>query len=206
VNKEKFISIIEKYLPERSAEPVALWVLNKNLRIIIKNDRKTKLGDFRAKRPNEHQHTITINSGLNIYEFLITLVHEFAHLEVYEEFGRKVKPHGIEWQNTYRGLMIEYFELNIFPKALAIVLLKHLRNPKASSHGDLNLVRQLAKYDGDSESKEVYLEDLHIGDSFFINGRIFTKGEKRRTRYMCTELSTKRKFTVSALAKVLKYE
>lgn len=206
MNKEEFISAIESYLPERSAEAVASWILDKPLKLKIKNNRKTKLGDFRAKRTSEQKHTITINAGLNPYEFLITLVHEFAHLVVYEEFGRMVRPHGIEWQNAYRTLMVQYFELDVFPKSLTIVLLKHLRNPKASSHGDLNMVRELARYDKHSESEDVYLEELQHGESFIINGRVFVKGEKRRTRFMCTELNSRRKFTVSALAKVLRYE
>jgi len=204
VNRKEFISVIESYLPNNSAETVADWVFKKPVQLKIVNDRKTKLGDFRVHRIKGKSHTITINGGLNKFEFLITLVHEFAHLDVYEKYGRRVQPHGEEWKETYRGLMINYFELDVFPKELAIVLLKHLRNPKASSHGDLHLVRALAIYDNKAEDGSVYLEDLNKGDSFFINGKILIKGEKRRTRYMCTELNSTRKYTVSALAKVFR--
>lgn len=206
MNKEEFVSIIKRYLPEQAAEPVANWVFSKPVKIIIKNNRKTKLGDFRSKRYNETKHTVTINSGLNPYEFLITLIHEFAHLEVYEEYGRNVQPHGMEWKNAYRGLMIEYFELDFFPRSLAIVLLKHMRNPKASSHSDLNLVRELALYDEKTGKGSLYLEDLQKGEVFFHGGKVFSKGEKRRTRYVCTDTYTFRKFTISALAKVIRHQ
>jgi len=204
VNKEEFVSVIESYLPENTADTVANWVLEKPLMLKIVNDRKTKLGDFRVNKIKGKPYTITINGGLNKFEFLITLVHEFAHLDVYEKYRRRVRPHGEEWKDIYRGLMIEYFELDVFPKKLAIVLLKHMRNPKASSHGDLNLVRALAVYDNKIEDGSVYLEDLREGDSFFINGKVLIKGDKRRTRYMCSELNGKKRYTVNALAKVFR--
>jgi len=187
VNRKEFISVIESYLPENTAGAVANWIFNKPVQLKVVNDRKTKLGDFRVNN-NGKSHIITINGGLNKYEFLITLIHEFAHLEVYQEYGRRVQPHGEEWKDIYRGLMIEYFELDVFPRDLEIVLLKHMRNPKASSHGDLNLVRALAIYDNKTKDDSVYLEDLSKGDSFFINGKILVKGNKRRTRYMCSGL------------------
>jgi len=205
MNKEAFVSVIESFLPDNTVDAVASWLFKKPVQLKIVNDRRTKLGDFRANRPIKGHHIITINGGLNKFEFLVTLIHEFAHLDVYEEFGRSIRPHGEEWKDKYRELMIEYFELDVFPRELAIVLLRHLRNPKASSNGDLNLVRALAVYDDNVEDGSVYLEDLEDGDSFFINGKILKKGEKRRTRYMCTEHNGRRRFTVSALAKVIKY-
>jgi len=205
VNKEEVISVIESFLPKKTANTVADYLLSKSVNLKIVNDRKTKLGDFRVYRDKSKKRTITINGGLNEYEFLITLVHEFAHLEVFEKYSRGVKPHGEEWKEAYRGLMIEYFELDVFPNELAVVLLKHLRNPKASSHGDLKLVKALSVFDEKEEDDSLYLEDLQLGDRFFINGKILIKGEKRRTRYMCIEQGERRRFTVSALAKVVKY-
>ena len=204
MNRKEFISVIESYLPENTADVVANWIFKKPVQLKVVNDRKTKLGDFRVNRSSGKSHIITINGGLNKYEFLITLIHEFAHLDVYQKYGRKVQPHGKEWKDIYRDLMIEYFELDVFPRDLEIVLLKHMRNPKASSHGDLSLVRALASYNNKAEDNSVYLEDLSEGDSFFINGKILIKGKKRRTRYMCSELNGKKKYTVSALAKVFR--
>ncbi len=204
MNKEAFISVIESFLPNNSVELVADWVYKNPVLLKIVNDRKTKLGDFRVNRRKEKPYTITINGGLNKFEFLITLVHEFAHLEVYEEYGRKVQPHGEEWKETYRKLMIEYFENDVFPRDLALVLLKHLRNPKASSSGDLKLLKALSYFDKKKDDGSVYLEDLAEGDKFLLSRKILIKGNKRRTRYMCTELGSKKKFTVSAMAKVYK--
>jgi len=175
MNKEAFVSVIESFLPDNTVDAVASWLFKKSVQLKIVNDRRTKLGDFRANSPIKGHHIITINGGLNKFEFLVTLIHEFAHLDVYEEFGRSIRPHGEEWKDKYRELMIEYFELDVFPRELAIVLLRHLRNPKASSNGDLNLVRALAVYDDNVEDGSVYLEDLEDGDSFFINGKILRK-------------------------------
>ena len=111
-------------------------------------------------------------------------------------------PHGIEWKRAYQKLIIPYFEKEVFPEPLRSVFLHHLQNPKASSHGDLKLVRVLAQYDKSTKPKGLYLENLDKGVHFKLNGKEFIKGEKRRTRYMCSEIGTKRKFTVSALAEV----
>ncbi len=202
MKREEFIKIISPFVPEETADSIFDWVQKNPVNLNIKNNRKTKLGDFRAARNSMEPHRISVNGGINKYEFLITLIHEFAHLEVYNKHGRRAQAHGIEWKTAYQELMFPYVEKNIFPEPLHSVFVKHMINPKASSHGDLNMVRALAQYDKADISKGLYLEALELGAHFELNGKIFVKGEKRRTRFMCTEVASKRKFTVSALAEV----
>ena len=202
MKRAEFLKTITPFVPVGSPETIIDWVEKHRMQLSIKNDRKTKLGDFRGALRAGEVHKISINGGLNPFEFLITLIHEFAHLVVFEQYGRKAQAHGPEWKRAYQQLIIPYFELNAFPEPLRSVFLKHMRNPKASSHGDLKMVRVLALYDTADNTKITYLESLDEGAHFELNGKVFIKGEKRRTRFMCKEVITHKLFTVSALAEV----
>ena len=71
----------------------------------IRTDLKGKnAGYFRVQR-NGHA---LINYNPELYQqyaedFLLrTVPHEVAHLVAYQEFGRKIRPHGQEWKNVMR--------------------------------------------------------------------------------------------------------
>ena len=46
--------------------------------------------------------------NLNPYRFLMTLVHEVAHLVAFQKYGRAIKPHGKEWKFTFQTLMLPF--------------------------------------------------------------------------------------------------
>ena len=91
-------------IPEHSKDYIRRLVVLNKIKIFLKKNRKTKYGDFTVK-PNG-QKLITINSDLNIYRFLITLLHEIAHFLTYNDYGFYVKPHGIEWKNKFKNLLL----------------------------------------------------------------------------------------------------
>jgi len=97
--------------------------------------------------------------------------------------------------------MLIFFARNIFPDDLARPLAAYMKNPKASSHSDIRLLKALQKYDNSNKSI-IRLEDLREGDHFVLNKRSFIKGQKRRTRYSCIEVKTKREYAVSGMAEV----
>ncbi|TDA81831.1 sprT domain-containing protein, partial [Halomonas marinisediminis] len=86
-----------------------------------------------------NRHQITINANLNSYRFLITLIHEIAHFEAFEKYGRFIKPHGKEWKYTFQRLMLPLINPKVFPEQLLPLIANHFRNPKASSDTDVNL-------------------------------------------------------------------
>ena len=206
MNKDEFIKQIKNFVPEGTEYIIAEWIIKNPVKLIISKERRSKLGDFRYNYNKKKLNSISINGSLNKYSFLITLTHEFAHAEAFNNYGRKIKPHGIEWKNHYKELMSVYFEKEIFPEDIHQVLKSHMKNPKASSHSDLKLVKVLNKYDNYQDNNKMYLEDLNEGDIFATGNKIFTKGIKRRTRFICTENTTKRNYLVSALAEVSKIE
>lgn len=79
-----------------------------------------------------------------------------------------------------------------------------MANPAASSSRDLFLMKEMSKYDAASASgsDEIFLSDLTPGRQFILSGRQFQKGETRRTRVLCEEVGSGKKFLVSRLAKV----
>jgi len=216
--EERNKSILAKYIPVKAIDIISEWIYKYNFKLKVKKQRATKEGDYTAPH-NGRNHVITINYDLNKYAFLITLIHEVAHLATWEKYKGRVSPHGKEWKSEYSKLL-NYFlamdkfsaeEEKIFPKEIALALTTHTQNPSAASCSDLNLSRVLKKFDTDTET--LLLERIAIGTSFRIAGsktkhaeEIFIKGEKRRTRFKCLHVRTKREYLVHALCKVVPEE
>ena len=180
--------ILKKYLPERAVEPCLELIKQTGVHLKIVNERVTRHGDYRKMPLGGHQ--ITVNANLNKYRFLITLVHEIAHLVAFEKFGAKIKPHGYEWKRTFQHLMLPFMRPEIFPAKLLPALAFHFKNPNASSDTDARLSIALKSFDI-QQSENSYVFELPFGGVFRIyNGRIFKKGNKRVKRYECVEIAT----------------
>ena len=168
----------------------------------VKKPRATKLGDFRYRKDQKIQ-SITINSDLNPYQFLLTYIHEVAHLRTFEQYGFQHSPHGKEWKRTFQKLMLPLLSEDFFPKDILIPLKLHMINPAASSARDLFLMKEMSKYDGKEKPlTSFFLSDLPPGSIFQVAGKKFKKGETRRTRVLCEEVFTGKKYLISRLAKV----
>ena len=190
---------LQKYIPEQAVSLVENLLQHDNLSVLVKNERKTRHGDY--KRLPNGKHQITINSNLNNYRFLITLIHEIAHFETYKAFGRTVKPHGIEWKKTFQRLMLPFLNPEVFPNNLLPLLANHFKNPKASSDTDLHLSLALKQFDETNNLNYVF--ELLLGQEFRLyNGKIFKKGNKRRKRYECTEVKTGKMYLFNPNAEV----
>jgi hypothetical protein len=192
--------ILGKYVPSESLPILEKWFNQRAFELKITKKRVTKFGDFRAStklQPNR----ISVNSNLNQYAFLITLTHEFAHLLVWLQHKHKVKAHGLEWKMEFATLMNVLLTKNVFPEHLKVVLQKHMKNPPASSARDVSLISELKKYD--APSNLLTLNEIESGATFTLNQkRIFVKGVKRRTRFICKEISTKKEYLIHGVAEV----
>lgn len=179
---------LEKYLPERAVEPCFELIKTYGVHLKIVNHRVTRHGDYR-RLPNG-LHQITVNASLNKYRFLITLVHEIAHLVAFERYGRRIKPHGMEWKRTFQHLMVPFIRPEVFPSQLLPLIANHFKNPKASSSTDARLSIALKTFDPEAR-KNSYVYELPTGSTFRLyNGKLFQKGKKRIKRYECVELAT----------------
>lgn len=177
------------YLPDGSFESVLHYIQLYKVQLTVTRQRQTILGDYRHAY-NGIGHRISINGNLNKYSFLITLLHELAHLFTYERYSHRVQSHGKEWKTEFSKILAEFLAKKIFPADIEATLVATLKNPAASSCGDEKLLRVLKNYDP-AKPGHYFIEQISIGTKFKIKGdRIFIKGEKIRTRYKCREVST----------------
>ncbi len=178
---------LKKYLPEGSFEDVSYYLFHYKVQLTITRERKSVLGDYRNAHAGKN-HRISVNGNLNPFSFLITLLHELAHLFTYERFGHRVQAHGQEWKNEFSKILAQFLQKKIFPADIQQALFKTLQNPAASSCADTALLRVLHQYDKVKEGI-ILIESLPEGAMFIIKGgRIFKKQEKLRKRFKCLEI------------------
>jgi hypothetical protein len=177
------------YLPPNSFEQVVEYLHRFKVHLTITRERKSVLGNYR-NATRQDNHRISVNGNLNPYAFLITLLHELAHLLTYEQYGHRVSAHGKEWKFIYAQLLAIFLMKNIFPKDIVDALQKSIQNPAASSCAEDDLLRVLRMYD-QKISDAILIEELALQELFTTkDGRIFERGEKLRKRYKCKEIKT----------------
>lgn len=191
--------ILCKYLPDSAVESIEKMILANNVQINITKARRTKLGDFRPPQKGVTYHRISINYNLNKYDFLITLLHEFAHLFVWNQFKNKVEPHGKEWNQKYLELLKEFNTSQNFPDDISLIFNKLEKYPQL---GKTELVRVLRKYD---ENQDYHLiEEIPFKVNFnTFDGRSFQKIEKLKKRFKCICLNDKRNYLFHPLTRVV---
>jgi len=192
--------ILEKYLPVAAVPKIMEWLSNSNVQLNISKRRSTKLGDYRPPHRVSY-HKISVNHDLNKYQFLLTLVHELAHLKTFEKFKNRIRPHGKEWKSDFKDLMVPFLNDTVFPSDLLIPIKKYMDNPSSSTSNSA-LLNEFRKYDGPKDY--LTLDELPMHSFFRIhNGVVFKKIEKLRKRYKCIRTDNNRIYLVSSMAKVV---
>jgi SprT protein len=187
--KEVPVNHLEQFLPPGTGEAVLQYLHDYKVHLTIARERKSILGDYRHRTHLEN-HRISVNGNLNPYAFLVTLLHEIAHLLTFEQFGNRVSAHGKEWKAVFGKLLHQFIQNQVFPPDIQKELSESLKNPAASSCAEDGLLRVLRKYDAKKDHHHL-VEEFAAGSLFRIkDGRVFRKGEKLRKRYKCTELAT----------------
>jgi SprT protein len=198
--KDKHLNILRNYLPEEFVQSVFDLLMAFPLEFSIVRPRKTKLGDFRMGS-GISKAKITVNGNLNVYQFLITTVHEVAHFYAFREYGVMIKAHGKEWQTAYRKVSLPFINSGLLPKDVEDAWQNSLVSVKASTCADVDLYRVLRNYSKQVEGL-VLLENIANNGLFSFAGERFRRHEIRRKRYLCTKLKNGRKYLISALAEV----
>ncbi len=207
------IQDLHAFIPENSKGYILDWFQSNPIQLRISKIRSSKFGDYRAPLKNSPAR-ISVNRNLNRFDFLITLVHEMAHHEVWTETSapvpglvfprrkRRPRPHGKEWKDHYRRLVGPLMKESIFPADVLYHLEKHIENPRSSSKTNEHLVVALKKYDVPDDS--VFLESLAFDAVFTLpEGKKFRKLEKLRKRYRCVCLDNGRIYLFSPMARVV---
>jgi hypothetical protein len=197
----QLLPTLVRYLPPAAvAYAYALWQAHP-FTLRVARPRQTRLGDYCYS--SQRGHAVSVNGNLTPSAFLITYLHEVAHRVVYERHNRRVAPHGAVWKKQFRELLQPVLREDVFPEPVLLPLREYARNPGATTATCPPLMRALHQLDT-TTPQGIPLAEIGDGDRFELNGRQFVRGPLRRTRYLCTESSSGRRYTVLASALVRK--
>lgn len=191
------ISVLEKFLPENTLPFLKIWFGDYPCHLKITKNRNSKLGDYRKLPDKSFQ--ITINGTLEPQLFFFVLTHELAHLIAFEKYGRRISPHGMEWKQTFREMLLE--SINVYQEDLKPIILKFSKSPKANFMASPELVKYFHR---EAEEGLIFIENLMIGDSFDYKNEVFLIEETAKKRYLCKNLKNGKKYYFKNLVQVKK--
>ena len=191
----KEAEILGKYIPAESlAYCYDLWK-NHRIQLTISQPRKSIYGNYCFRNGVHH---ITVNGNLSREAFLVTYLHEVAHLLVKKTYRQRVKPHGSEWQKAFSELMQPVLHPGIFPDSILHALKKHMQRPSASSCTDPVLHALLSNQQAGTHQKLV--SELSSGDVFWFEEKKYQWVRSLRSRVEVRCLESGRLYRMSGTA------
>lgn len=192
------IKVLEQFLPENALPYLKIWFGSYPCHLKITKNRNSKLGDYRKLPDKSHQ--ITVNGTLEPQLFFFVLTHELAHLIAFEKYGRRISPHGVEWKQTFREMLLE--SLTVYAEDLRPIIQKFSKSPKANFMASPDLVKYFHVPKEDDE--QTFIENLKKGELFEYKKEIFVIEETTKKRYLCKNIKSSRKYYFRNLAQVKK--
>lgn len=193
------VQSLEKYLPQNTLQYLKDWFADYYIYIKVTRNRNSKLGDYR--KLSDHSHEITINSTLVPQLFFFVLTHELAHLIAFEKYGRTISPHGNEWKETFRQMLLQ--SINVYEENLRPILVKFSKSPKANFMASPDLVKYF--HIENQDDNLIFIERLEKGDFFIYRNEKYLLEGLIKKNYLCKNLATGRKYSFKPLARVEKY-
>ena len=194
------LSLVLSRFPEDTRWLINDYFSNYSFQLKITKPRKLRLGSFRAAIKGDLP-VISLNSDLGPYSFLLVFIHELGHLLVWKQYKRRAAPHGKEWKEAYRFLILPLMERNSIPVELMQGLEHYFIKTHASFQRDIGFLRILHSLDG--KGLLLTLNDIPEKNTFnLMDGRPMVKLERIRTRYKCYCPSNKRYYLVSPAAQI----
>lgn len=193
---------MNNYISEQSQIFIAQLLERYPTSVVSKKGRVTKYGDYRFFN-DTGKHQITINNNLSTDAFLFVLIHEIAHRVCYEYFQRKVSPHGDEWKKIFSKLLHQALDKRLFSTEVVKELSLFAISPKSVVSKNSKLHNLF--FPERIEDGQFLLESIDFGAEFVFRKRVYRRLDKRRTRILCEEKSTKRKYLFSQSTLVTLY-
>lgn len=187
---------LHHFLPKETIFYINNWLLEHSCHIKITKNRRSKLGDYRLLP--DKTHLITINGDLDKELFFFVLTHEIAHLLAFYE-KRNILPHGQEWKNKFRVLLLE--SISAYSENLRPLILNFAKNPKANFMSSPDLVKY---FDRNKTEQYLYVEDFEVGERFIYQTQVYLIEEKKKKRYLCKNMHSGKKYLFKSCAKVEK--
>jgi len=191
-NKEKLKESLSPFFHNSIITYVEGVINEHNIKFIISKPRKTKLGDYRAI-PDKNLFIVTVNSNLNPVQFLVTVLHEFAHHITWTKYKNFVKPHGKEWKQEYQRMFMPLILNTDVDDSIKKMFAAHIKNPKATSYSDPHLNNYL---NTTFNTYTTRVADAPMNEPFVLGKRTFIKEKKLRTRFLCMDLSNNKKYLI----------
>lgn len=199
-SRDFFTKNLKSYLPENSINQIVDLIFKYKIHLKITKSRSSKLGDYRAPISTKF-HQISINEDLGKYQFLIVLLHEIAHLVVWQDYNRKALPHGKEWKSEFKKLILPFLNLSIFPQEVLDSLIVFVKSSFSSTNAELNLTRILKKL---INSDDILIEDIPENTIFkYSSDKTFIKINKVKKRIKCRCIENNRMYLFNPLTKVV---
>jgi SprT protein len=204
VENQSLKEVLSKYIPADAVAICADWIVHLNIHLRITKSRASKYGDYRP-HPDKNGHIITVNHDLNQYSFLLTFIHEVAHLNCQKKYSRFAMPHGKEWKHEFSTLLKFFLTKDIFPSDVRHAIHHYMHDPAASSCTDEHLSRTLKKYNKGENT--LHLEELPRDAVFRLQSDarklLLKKGERMRKNFRCYSIDSKKEYWVNPLAEVI---
>lgn len=195
-------NFVKKHLPKKESFDFFVSLVDGyNLKLIISETRKTKLGDYRSPFKDKG-HLISVNGDLEKNHFYLTLLHEVAHMFVFDTYGSSVMPHGKQWKEVLSFVLTKALDNNTFDSSWNKNIVEIIKNPKSSSMLHTGVANEWKK--GRANAHHLYIADLKDGEDFILlaNNKAYKKIKQLRSNYLCIETETRKEFRVSAYATV----
>ncbi len=195
---------LQPFLPEAALPKVIELLQEQPVHFTVAQNRHTKWGDYRPPSKAGERHRLSVNGTLPPQAFLLTLLHEYAHLKVHIMYKNRVEPHGNEWKKCFQDVCSPFLNEQYFQPQVLKILIPHMQNPKASASADAALFKVLLELDQKSGS---LVGDMKVGWLFELeNGFKFVMEKQGKKRSLCARWPDGRKFKVFNLAKVLAFQ
>jgi hypothetical protein len=201
---QDYSDTLAPHLPPAALPYVAEFLFNNKISLVLSRPRRTKLGDYTFPNPlKRHGHRISINANLDRNTFLWVILHEIAHYQVFVAFGKRLKPHGDEFQAAFAKNLRFFNERHCFPTETVGLISDFYSKLPLRKSLERKLERTFREMAGETAQADgVPLSALAENSFFSIRGRIFKKLDKRRTRCKCLCLNNNRFYLVSLEARV----
>jgi SprT protein len=192
------------YLGEEAAIFIDNYTKNLRFHLKITKERATKFGDYCPPRDNKKQR-ITINGNLDKYSFLITLLHELAHLRLFEKNSNLIKPHGKEWKNVFTQLLFLAINQSLFPPLISQAINKYYIVKQSYTHTSRIYILN-SIYKTLNQAIPIRLETVPIKSTVVLeNGMTVIKIEQKRTRCICKDIANKKLYSIHKSVEVVKF-
>lgn len=210
--REKYRYILSRHFPEEAVDWVFGYLDRHHVHFHITRQRSSKLGDYRPPHPamgdlKAHPyHEISINGDLPPYLFLWVFLHEAAHLETHLAHPPTVAPHGTEWQQQFRTLLMTHSAL--FPAEVQPLVARYTRRLPLSPTKGRAIEAELRRYmpGAAPQPAPLTLNNLAPGDTFSLVSQptmVLQALERRRTRWLCLDTAGDRRYLVNGQAAVV---